>query len=75
MEIRIVKDNRRNILSCIREDGSVTSTGLGPDFPNHDMAHFIVESYFSLKQEFYEMIKSGMTIEDLSNKEIIRTLP
>jgi hypothetical protein len=74
MEIRIIKDNRRNILSCIRADGSITSTDLGPDFPNHDMAHFVVESYFGLKQGFYGMIKSGMTIEDLSNKEIIKTL-
>ncbi|WP_165944060.1 hypothetical protein, partial [Aquimarina spinulae] len=63
-----------NVLSCIREDGSITSTGLGPDLPNHDMAHFVVESYFGLKQGFYGMIKSGMTIEDLSNKEIIKTL-
>lgn len=74
MEIRIIKDNRRNVLSCIRGDGSITSTGLGPDLPNHDMAHFVVESYFGLKHGFYGMIKSGMTIEDLSNKEIIKTL-
>lgn len=74
MEIRIVKDNRRNVLSCIREDGSTTSISLGPDLPNHDMAHFVVESYFGLKQGFYGMIQSGMTIEDLSNKEIIKTL-
>lgn len=74
MEIRIIKDNRRNVLSCIREDGGTTSTSLGPDLPNHDMAHFVVESYFGLKQGFYGMIKSGMTIEDLSNKEVIKTL-
>ncbi|EZH75373.1 hypothetical protein ATO12_00935 [Aquimarina atlantica] len=74
MEIHIIKNNRRNVLSCVREDGSTTSTDLGPDLPNHDMAHFVVESYFGLKQGFYGMIKSGMTIEELSNKEIIKTL-
>ena len=74
MEIIITKGKNRNTLTCKRKDGSVTSQNLSPDFPNHDIAHYIVEKKFKLENGFYGKIKSGMTITELSDKEIIKKL-
>ncbi len=74
MEIIITKGKNRNTLTCKRKDGSMTSQNLGPDFPNHDIAHYIVEKKFKLENGFYGKIKSGMTITELSDKEIIKKL-
>ncbi|MBU3012702.1 hypothetical protein KO506_14910 [Polaribacter vadi] len=73
MEIIITKGKNRSTLSCKRKDGSITSQNLGPDFPNHDIAHYIVEKKFKLENGFYGKIKSGKTIVELSDKEIIKT--
>ncbi|MFY7670423.1 hypothetical protein ACOSP6_04995 [Tenacibaculum sp. MEBiC06402] len=74
MEILITKGENRNTLTCKRKDGTSTSLNLGPDIPNHDIAHYIVEKEFKLENGFYGNIKSGMTIEELSDKEIIKNL-
>lgn len=74
MEIIITKGKNRNTLTCRRKDGTFTSINLGPDLPNHDIAHYIVEKEFKLKNGFYGKVKSGMTIAALSDKEIIKTL-
>ncbi|HMR43671.1 MAG TPA: hypothetical protein PKC40_07555 [Saprospiraceae bacterium] len=74
MEIQITKRAGRNILTCKRADGTFTSEALGPDFPNHDIAHFVVETHFKLEGGFYGKIKSGMSIQELSDKEVIRRL-
>ena len=72
MEIRITKGKNRNLLSCKRKDGTMTSLNLGPDIPNHDIAHYVVEKAFRLEQGFYGKLNAGMTIEELSNKENIK---
>lgn len=74
MEIRITKGKNRNTLTCIRLDKTSTSINLGPDIPNHDIAHYVVENTFKLENGFYGKIKLGMTIEELSDKEIIKNL-
>ena len=74
MEIIITKGKNRNILTCKRKDRTQTSYNLGPNIPNHDIAHYVVEKQFNLQYGFYGKIKSGMTIEELSNKEIIKNL-
>lgn len=74
MEITITKGENRNTLTCKRKDGTFTSVNLGPNTPIHDIAHYVVEKEFKLKNGFFGMINSGMTIEELSNKEIIRNL-
>ncbi|MEE9364720.1 MAG: hypothetical protein V3U92_19130 [Cellulophaga sp.] len=74
MKIRITKGKIKNTLVCAREDGSSTSMDLGPSFPHHDIAHFVVESKFHLKNGFYGKIKSGMTIVELSDKTVIDKL-
>ena len=74
MEIIITKGKGRNILTCKRFDGSYTSKNLGPSFPDHDIAHYVVEKKFNLKKGFYGQIKSGISISQLSDKDIIKTL-
>ena len=74
MEILITKGKNKNTLTCKRTDGTSTSLNLGPDIPNHDIAHYVVEKEFRLENGFYGKIKSGMTIEELSDKEIIKNL-
>ena len=74
MEIIIKKGKNRNTLICRRKEGTQTSVNLGKDIPNHDLAHYVVEKQFNLKKGFYGKIKLGMTIEELSDKEIIRSL-
>ena len=74
MEILITKGKNRNTLTCKRNDGTLTSINLGPNIPNHDIAHYVVEKEFKLENGFYGKVKSGMTIEELSDKEIIKNL-
>ena len=68
MEIIITKGKDRNTLTCKRNNNTSTSYSLGPDLPNHDIAHYVVEKKFDLQKGFYGNIKSGMSIEELSDK-------
>ena len=61
-------------MTCIRQDGSSTSVNLGPNVPNHDFAHFIVENKFKLIEGFFGNIKAGKTIAELSDSELIKDL-
>ncbi|WP_027392256.1 hypothetical protein [Aquimarina latercula] len=74
MEIIIAKGKNRNMLTCKRENGTSTSVNLGPEIPNHDIAHYVVETRFNLRDGFYGKIQSGMTIQELSDKEVIKSL-
>ena len=75
MEIKITKKNNRNLLTCVRSDGSVVQSNLGPKLPFHDIAHFVVESTLNLQEGFYGNILKGYSVEQLSDKQIIKTLP
>lgn len=74
MQIRITKKGNKGLLSCTRQDGTNTTHTLGPDFPHHDMAHFIVESKFKLKDGFFGSIQQGRSIDELNDKEVIKGL-
>ena len=74
MKITFVKGSDRNQLICQRSDGWRTRADLGPGLPMHDLAHYVVEKYLGLEKGFFGNIKSGMTIQELSDKEIIKTL-
>ena len=74
MEIIITKGKNRNTLTCKRADKTQTRTSLGPNTPNHDIAHYVVEKTLNLKKGFYGKIKSGMSIKELSEKNLIKTL-
>ena len=75
MHIKIYNRGTRNQLICDRHDGSVEIADIGPLLPHHDIAHYIVERQLQLKQGFYGNIYRGLTVAQLSDKEVIRTLP
>ena len=74
MLIKITKKNNRNTLVCTREDGTFTKSELGPKLPFHDMAHYVMEKKFNIQGGFYGMIAKGYSVEQLSDKNIIKTL-
>lgn len=74
MLISITKNNGRNILLCTRANGSITRANLGPDFPYHDIAHYVVEQQMGFTKAFYALITQGYSIEELSTTDMIRSL-
>lgn len=73
MTIKITKKGNRNALICTRADGSYTRADLGAQLPFHDIAHFVTEKKLGIKKGFYGLIEEGYTIEQLSDKEVIKT--
>jgi hypothetical protein len=72
--IRITKKGSRSLLICARPDGTTAIADLGPSLPYHDLAHFVVERAFGLKDGFFGNIARGYTPAQLSDKEVIRGL-
>jgi hypothetical protein len=75
MKIRILNRGSRNQLIAERKGGGVEIADLGPKLPFHDIAHFVVERQLKLRNGFYGNIYDGFSVQQLSDKEIIRTLP
>ncbi len=75
MQIRLIPRQRRNHLTCVREDGSFTHADLGPGLPHHDLAHFVVERAFGLRRGFFGHIAAGYTMQELNQKDVIQRLP
>lgn len=74
MLIRLTKQGSRNKLTCVRADGTFTQVDLGPRLPYHDLAHYVAEKMLKLERGFYGNIRDGFSIEQLSDKDVIRTL-
>ena len=74
MRVSITKRGNRNQLACVRADGTSVVANLGPGLPHHDLAHFVVESRFGLKEGFFGNIARGYSPAQLSDKEIIKRL-
>ncbi len=62
------------MLVCARPDGTTAVADLGPSLPYHDLAHFVVERTFGLKDGFFGNIARGYTPAQLSDKEVILRL-
>src|SRR5262245_54949296 len=74
MRITITKKGHRNLLRCMRDDGTSMVAELGPGLPHHDLAHYVVERKLGLGGGFFGKIAEGYTVAQLSDKEIIKTL-
>jgi hypothetical protein len=74
VDIRITKRGSRNVLSFARPDGTTASADIGPGLPHHDLAHFVVERAFDLRDGFFGNIARGYTPAQLSDKNIIQRL-
>lgn len=77
MEIIFTKGNAKyGHLKCVRNDGTFTETqmpeqGVAP----HDMIHFVVEKYFTIKGAFYGQLKAGADISfKLEHNEVSREI-
>lgn len=75
MKIVLTKGESRHRLMCIRTDGTTTQSSVNDQLPAHDLAHYVVESHLGFKAGFYGNIAAGYSIEDLSDKQLIATLP
>lgn len=77
MLIRFSKSRNGPVLSCIREDGSVTGVKPrhGEFFVRHDLMHYAVESTLGLSDAFYGLIAKGRTIESFNAPGSAKTLP
>ena len=74
MLIKITKKQNRTILICTRADGSYTRADMGAQLPFHDIAHFVTDKKLNIKNGFYGLVAQGWTIEQLSDKDVIKTL-
>jgi hypothetical protein len=74
MIIRLSKKGNRNSLICIREDGSFTQSEMGQQTPFHDIAHYVADKKLNIQNGFYCNVKKGYSIQQLSDKEVIKTL-
>jgi hypothetical protein len=74
MKITLLKKENRNQLTCVRPDGSHVTANLGPSLPHHDLAHYVVEKQFRLKNGFFGNIERGYSVAELSDKEVMKSL-
>ena len=74
MRVRITKKGKRSQLACVRSDGTHVVADLGPSLPYHDLAHFVVEREFRLKEGFFANIARGYSPAQLSDKGVILLL-
>ncbi|HEY6456888.1 MAG TPA: hypothetical protein VIY90_16555 [Steroidobacteraceae bacterium] len=74
MQIKITKRGRRNEMRCVRPDGSHEVANLGPGLPHHDLAHFVIERRWRLREGFFGNIAGGYSFAQLSDKDVIKKL-
>ena len=61
-------------MRCVRPDGSCELANLGPGLPHHDLAHFVVERRWQLRDGFFGNIAGGYGFAQLSDKDVIKKL-
>jgi hypothetical protein len=61
-------------MRCVRPDGSCELANLGPGLPHHDLAHFVVERRWQLRDGFFGNIAGGYSFAQLSDKDVIKKL-
>lgn len=74
MKITFTKRAGRTQLICVRGDGTLEKSNLGPQIPFHDLAHFVVEQELGFKRGFLGYVQQGYSIEELSKKEVLQSL-
>lgn len=65
LTIRLARGrDKRDVLTCLREDGSATWGELHPALPIHDLSHYAVEHTLGLDDAFFGLIAQGWNIPD-----------
>ncbi len=68
MEISFTrKAHNKHVISCKRNDGSVTWMQCDNFFVHHDLMHYAVETTMDYKNAFYGMLDSGINISDFES--------
>ncbi|MEM7077196.1 MAG: hypothetical protein AAF513_01085 [Pseudomonadota bacterium] len=74
MKVSIRNKGDRYQLSCYRPDGSITTGDVGPTLPCHDLAHFVAETHFEIREGFYGNVLGGRSVAQLNDEQVIRSL-
>ena len=75
MEISFTKrENNDHIISCKREDGSVTWNHNSPFFITHDICHYALETTLQFKEAFYGLVAAGTDIKEFDLPRDKRTV-
>lgn len=69
MLIRFTKGKRADVLTCTRDNGTVTWMHERPGFVLHDLAHYAVETGFGYALGFFGLVAQGW---DLSSSDFGR---
>jgi len=65
LKIEISKEfEKPSVLTCSREDGTITYAKLHPNLEIHDIAHFVVETNLKFSNAFYGLLAQGYSISD-----------
>jgi len=65
MEIKLTKNaSGDHILSCKRNDGTITWKHVSNFFISHDICHYAVETVVPLNNAFFGMVAAGTDIEN-----------
>ncbi len=64
--------HKPDMLTCIRDDGSVTWTHLHRGFVQHDFAHYVVETTLGFDNAFFGLVAKGYDIPDFSEPKAER---
>lgn len=76
MEISFTKNSgKSHIISCRRNDGTVTWMQNSSFFITHDLCHYAMETKLGLKKAFYGMLAAGTDINDFELPKDQRTFP
>jgi hypothetical protein len=77
MIIHLRKSAHESVMTCTRDDGSVTyqKTRHAVFFPRHDLMHYAIESTLGLKNSFYGLVASGWSLDAFSEPGMSRRLP
>ncbi|MEP6700297.1 MAG: hypothetical protein ABJA85_03240 [Bacteroidota bacterium] len=74
MEISFTKNSgKSHIISCRRNDGTVTWMQNSSFFITHDLCHYALETKLGLKKAFYGMLAAGTDINDFELPKDQRT--
>jgi len=75
MNIRFIKGNEdEHVISCTRNDGSVTWMQLSSFFVIHDLCHFAVETTLGFHTSFFGLLAVGTTISEFDLPSDKRTV-
>jgi hypothetical protein len=74
MEISFTKNSgKSHIISCRRNNGTVTWMQNSSFFITHDLCHYAMETKLGLKKAFYGMLAAGIDINDFDLPKDQRT--